>query len=137
MDAGIISAFKARYRRRLARLAIRRDDTGFLNAYQINQSEAMELATAAWNDVTPDTIADCWRHTGITAPEEHHPMEEPIIYPEPGNLVDDLAAELDLAPERTHPTVYDMLATFEMDLPTEEDLWVGQIVQQMQNGVMH
>ncbi|KAJ1309665.1 hypothetical protein OPQ81_006431 [Rhizoctonia solani] len=137
MDAGIISAFKARYRRRLARLAIRRDNAGLLNAYQINQREAMELATAARDDVTPDTIANCWRHTGITAPEEHHPMEEPIIYPEPGNLVDGLAAELNLAPEHTHPAVYDMLATFEMDLPTEEGLSVGQIVQQMQNGIIH
>ncbi|KAJ1300099.1 hypothetical protein OPQ81_002581 [Rhizoctonia solani] len=97
----------------------------------------MELATAAWNNVTPNSITNCWCHTGITAPEEHHPMEEPIIYPKPSNLVDDLAVELDLAPKHTHPAVYNMLATFEMDLPTEEDLLVGQIVQQMQNGVMH
>jgi hypothetical protein len=132
MDAGIISAFKARYRRRLARLAIRQDDAGYANAYQVNQHEAMQLATAAWDDVTPDTIANCWRHTGITPPQEYGSTDAPLPDPQADEpLADDLAAELNLNPEYTHPEVYNMLEALGMDLPTEEDLSMQQIIQDM------
>ncbi|CEL63610.1 hypothetical protein RSOLAG1IB_10893 [Rhizoctonia solani AG-1 IB] len=132
MDAGIISAFKAQYRRRLARLAIRRDDAGFFNAYKVDQREAMELATAAWNSVTQETIANCWRHTGIT-PEQLVATAAPSIDASAGEprSTESLAAELNLMPEYTHQAVYDMLAELEVDLPTEEDLSIQQVLQQI------
>ncbi|KAH9441406.1 hypothetical protein Pst134EB_030072 [Puccinia striiformis f. sp. tritici] len=33
--------------------------------FNINQLEAMHLARSAWESVTQQTIANCWRHTGI------------------------------------------------------------------------
>lgn len=65
MDAGIIAAFKAHYKRLFTRYALERDDKGITNIYKIEQLDAMRLADAAWCAVTPQTIYNCWRHTGI------------------------------------------------------------------------
>ena len=42
------------------------DDTGELDIYKINLLEVMLMARQAWYAVTPETIANCWKHTGIT-----------------------------------------------------------------------
>ncbi|CCO32120.1 Tigger transposable element-derived protein 6 [Rhizoctonia solani AG-1 IB] len=69
MDAGIIQCFKSHYRNRFTRLALDRDDSGFENIYGINQLDAMSIASNAWAAVSPSTISNCWRHTGlITSP---------------------------------------------------------------------
>ena len=68
MDSGIIRSFKSHYRRLFTRLALSRDDKGIEDIYKINQLEAMEMAAAAWDAVSPTTIANCWRHTGILPP---------------------------------------------------------------------
>ncbi|KAF8706676.1 DDE protein, partial [Rhizoctonia solani] len=67
MDAGIIQCFKAHYRNRFTRLALDRDDSGFENIYNISQLDAMSIAFNAWAAVSPSTIANCWRHTGLAS----------------------------------------------------------------------
>ncbi|KAI5822040.1 DDE-domain-containing protein [Schizophyllum commune Tattone D] len=66
-DAGIIRCFKAHYRSRFIQRAIDRYDNGTTpsSIYDLNQLEGMRLADAAWNDVSADTIRNCWRKTGI------------------------------------------------------------------------
>lgn len=65
MDAGIIRAFKGKYRSLFAQHALDRDAAGISEPYKIDQLEAMRLADSAWDDVSPETIQNCWRHTGI------------------------------------------------------------------------
>ena len=66
-DAGIIQAFKAIYRRKtilrtvdkLYNLDVDKD------IFKIDQLTAMHLAKTSWYEVTANTIAHCWSHTGI------------------------------------------------------------------------
>ncbi|KIY50094.1 DDE-domain-containing protein, partial [Fistulina hepatica ATCC 64428] len=63
-DAGIIRTFKAKYRAKFCQRAIELDEAGEEDIYEINLLESMMLAREAWEGVTPETIANCWRHTG-------------------------------------------------------------------------
>ena len=65
LDAGIIRCFKAHYRRRFLTDALQRDELGEADIYNINLLQVLQMATAAWDDVTPETIQNCWKHTGI------------------------------------------------------------------------
>ncbi|SCZ99551.1 BZ3500_MvSof-1268-A1-R1_Chr3-1g06090 [Microbotryum saponariae] len=49
------------------RNAIARFDDGQTgdDIYAIDQLRAMNLARQAWNDIRPETIANCWRHAQI------------------------------------------------------------------------
>jgi len=42
------------------------DEAGEPDIYKINLLEIMLMVRQAWDAVTPETIANCWRHTGIT-----------------------------------------------------------------------
>jgi len=41
------------------------DDAGEVDIYKIDQLEIMLLANAAWQAITPETVTNCWSHTGI------------------------------------------------------------------------
>ena len=60
MDAGIIAAFKRRYRRFQLQDAIDRDEQQKADIYKVYQLIAMKWAKAAWNDVSSKTIANCF-----------------------------------------------------------------------------
>lgn len=68
LDAGVIRCFKAHYRRGFLRKVLERDAANEPHIYRINQLEAMQLTIQAWDLVTPGTIVNCWRHTGICPP---------------------------------------------------------------------
>ena len=65
LDAGIICCFKAHYCRRFCGNALKRDDLGEADIYNIDLLQVLQMATAAWEDITPETIKNCWKHTGI------------------------------------------------------------------------
>ena len=65
LDAGIIRCFKAHYRRRFCKNALERDELGETDIYNINLLQVIQMAMAAWDDVTPETIKNCWKHAGI------------------------------------------------------------------------
>ena len=66
LDAGIIRSFKAYYRKAFCARAIAMDDAGESDIYKINLLEVMLMARQAWDVISPETIRNCWRHTGIT-----------------------------------------------------------------------
>lgn len=116
MDSGIIRCFKSHYRRRFTRMAIRRDDEGVKQIYKINQLEAMQLAEAAWDAVSPDIIANCWRHTGILPPPPI-PLPSPPITAEHETLDDEVAAH----PRMLDPEFLRMMDSLTLDGPTEDE----------------
>ena len=65
LDAGIIRSFKALYRssqvKRLIEL-LEQDKNP-----DINLKEAVRYLASAWKSVSPATIRNCWRHTGIVS----------------------------------------------------------------------
>ena len=65
LDAGIIRCFKAHYHRRFCKNALECDELGEADIYKIDLLQVLQMATAAWEDVTPETIQNCWKHTGI------------------------------------------------------------------------
>jgi hypothetical protein len=83
MDAGIIHALKAHYKRLYLRQVIRDFESGVEDPAKINVLQAIYLITEAWENITVETIKNCWRHTGIL-PDEHHarlfPDRQPFIH---------------------------------------------------------
>ena len=65
LDAGIIRCFKAHYRQCFCKNALERDELDEADIYNINLLQVLQMATLAWDDVTPETIKNCWKHIGI------------------------------------------------------------------------
>ena len=65
LDAGIIRCFKAHYRKHFCQRAIDLDEAGQHDIYTISLKEGMELAEAAWEAITAETIRHCWDHTKL------------------------------------------------------------------------
>lgn len=64
-DAGIIASFKKHYRRRFVHHLLEKFEDNEL-VTKLNVLEAIQFAKSAWrDDVTINTIANCWKHTGI------------------------------------------------------------------------
>lgn len=74
LDAGIINAFKAHYKKRFLNRAYRRSEctnTPLSQIYKIDILTAMRLAKFAWHSITAETIRNCWKHTGIIFQDDH------------------------------------------------------------------
>ncbi|XP_064413042.1 tigger transposable element-derived protein 6-like [Latimeria chalumnae] len=76
LDAGIIRAFKALYRRQLVQLYVNCAEEGRIQTVDLCQ--ALQMIRLAWCNVTATTVKNCWHHTGIlpcdnttTATDEH------------------------------------------------------------------
>ena len=65
LDAGIIRCFKAHYRKAFCLRAVELDDAGEADIYKVNLLEVLTMAKTAWDAVTADTIAACWRHAAV------------------------------------------------------------------------
>jgi hypothetical protein len=71
LDAGIIHCVKVHYRREQCHWALDRDDAREEDIWVMDQLEAMRLMDCAWDNVTVDTIVNCWDHMKILpSPEE-------------------------------------------------------------------
>lgn len=63
LDAGIIKAFKAAYRRDLVSLLVERAEQG--EEMTINLLQGLRMVHHAWQDVSAATVTNCWNHAGI------------------------------------------------------------------------
>ena len=77
LDAGIISAFKACYRRKYASSLLSRHNTNpeVMKDWKVNVLEAIELSVKAWDEIPANVIFNCWQKTGI-----HPQMDRPVIW---------------------------------------------------------
>ncbi|RHY33582.1 hypothetical protein DYB32_001516 [Aphanomyces invadans] len=68
-DAGIIAAFKAKFKERQLQNALDQIDLVMRGRqeqlYEVPLDEAMTWAKEAWRSVTQLTVANCWARTGI------------------------------------------------------------------------
>ncbi|KAG8740322.1 hypothetical protein FRC10_004504 [Ceratobasidium sp. 414] len=121
--------------------AIEHHESRETNIYKIHQLEAMELAVAAWKQVSPSTIANCWRHTKLSGPK---PDQDnlPTIHSAPtmSSEVQDSISALQqtlgsfytcsmVVPIKLMHAEEFLLA--DADLPTEQELTDDEIVEQV------
>jgi transposase len=66
MDAGIIAAFKKRYRSFQLQHALALDDAGEPDIFKVDILQGIRWALAAWTRISRDTISNCWKHSGIS-----------------------------------------------------------------------
>ena len=65
LDAEIICCVKAHHQRAFCIGAVDLDEAGESDIYKINLLEVMLIIRQAWDVVTQETIANCWRYSGI------------------------------------------------------------------------
>ena len=143
MDAGIINAFKAHYRRYLVRFHIDAIDAGRVTKVEV--SDAIRWTKLSWDEVTSSTIVNCWRHTGIlpvegestdrsetsavsASADESTPLAtqpKPALYRDFGNLFERLSASI---PQELLMTPAEYLE-IDNELPTCELMSDDQIIQ--------
>lgn len=81
LDAGIIHAFKARFRQRRDHHAVNVMGSSTADSYKVDIFTGMQWATAAWRDVSEEAIRNCWKHTKVLpAPGLHEVEEQDLEY---------------------------------------------------------
>lgn len=65
MDAGIIRTLKAKYKKAILERSLDLEESGEQDIFKIDQLQAMRILEKAWDAVSEQTIANCWKHTGI------------------------------------------------------------------------
>jgi hypothetical protein len=65
MDAGIIAAFKRKYRHRHMSNAVDRFENGQTDIYKVDQLSAMKWSIEDWYDISSQSICNCWRQVDI------------------------------------------------------------------------
>ena len=66
LDAGVIKSFKAHYKRNYCRHILKLFEEGKdINKEKVNIKEAVDYLADAWENVSSDTIFNCWVKTGI------------------------------------------------------------------------
>ena len=74
MDQGIIQALKAWYRKKLLAKLILSLDSG--EEFSVNMLDALHFISAAWNEVTPTTLRNCFRKAGFNVFEESGDVDD-------------------------------------------------------------
>jgi len=126
MDAGVIAAFKRRYRNIQLQHAIDRDEAGERDIYKVDQLQGMRWVKIAWSEVTPETIKNCWNHTNIlsssngvetSAAEDPSPTRDdtPILSAE------EAAVENELTTQMRTLRVQDPMAIKDLVNPEDEE----------------
>lgn len=131
MDAGIIKAFKAHYRRYQLRHLIDSYDAGKPIEVQLNQ--AIRFVRQAWNDLSPSTIVNCWKHVKILP--DHPAADVEVLNPSPptdfGNIFERMAQILE-TPAENIMAVNEFLGCDE-SVSTGEELTEEEIIDLVTN----
>ena len=69
MDQGLIRSLKAKYRSRLIKLIIKAIDSN-KDIPKINVLDAMKLLTLSWEDVTENTVQNCFAKARISKDDQ-------------------------------------------------------------------
>jgi hypothetical protein len=120
LDAGIIKTFKTLYRKFQVDHLIHKLEMDL--PPDLNLKEAIRFLTRAWNSVTPETIYNCWKHTGIMASA----VPEGESSPDPSSQLADLLAVPSMS--RTHPMSAREFLSVDDELETGETLTDDDIV---------
>ncbi|XP_030007197.1 tigger transposable element-derived protein 6-like [Sphaeramia orbicularis] len=132
MDAGIIKAFKAHYRRFQVRHMIDAYDAGWPTEIQPNH--AIHYVKQAWNAITEKTIVNCWEHVKIfpdrtPAADADVEVLDPVPAPlqnDFGNMFECMAEMYTIPPE--HAMSESEFISVDDGLSTGEELTEEEII---------
>ncbi|KAG0438188.1 Tigger transposable element-derived protein 6, partial [Dictyocoela muelleri] len=65
LDAGIIANFKVKYKFQLVRFLLKNLEKTHLERKNMHILEAIRYVVSAWEQVKPDIIKNCWKHTNL------------------------------------------------------------------------
>ncbi|RWS21547.1 Pdc2p-like protein, partial [Leptotrombidium deliense] len=65
LDAGIIAAFKVKYRRKYVRFLINSYEKNITETPKLDMLSAIRFVINSWNEVTVETVINCWRKTKL------------------------------------------------------------------------
>ena len=65
LDAGIIAAFKTKYRSMFIRNLLEQKRQSDFGLPKLNILQAITFITSSWDGITSTTIHNCWAHTGL------------------------------------------------------------------------
>ena len=78
-DQGIINALKFHYRKNMVRNLVECIDSGQMVAdFKITLLDALKMARAAWDKITQETIANCFRKGGFIGTTEEVEAEQEV-----------------------------------------------------------
>lgn len=89
MDAGIIQAFKAHYKKFYLQLVIQEFESGNDNPSNIDVLQAIRIIDRAWHAISMETIMSCWRHTAILPRQPGEPPRSHDLPSDDNNRHDD------------------------------------------------
>jgi hypothetical protein len=119
MDAGVIRAFKCHYRRLMCTHYICVIESG--KPFEPNLLLALRLAKQAWDCVKSESILNCFRHCGITAPLPANVADIPDPMREVDNIFDQLRRFINITiSAHDYATSDDALETSEV--MTDDDI---------------
>ncbi|UYV77397.1 hypothetical protein LAZ67_15000864 [Cordylochernes scorpioides] len=93
LDSGIIKSFKAQYRKFQLQKMVELADAHLPTELRLDY--AVRYCKMAWDSVSPDSISNCWNHTGIIRFTSTAAVE-PLNY---GNLLDRIRDIFAITPE--------------------------------------
>ncbi|UYV75246.1 hypothetical protein LAZ67_12003090 [Cordylochernes scorpioides] len=93
LDSGIIKSFKAQYRKLQLQKMVELADAHLPKELRLDN--AVRYCKMAWDSVSPDSISNCWNHTGIIRFTSNAAVE-PLNY---GNLLDRIRDIFAITPE--------------------------------------
>ncbi|TYZ62975.1 hypothetical protein PybrP1_008113 [[Pythium] brassicae (nom. inval.)] len=65
LSAGVVAAFKRRYRRLQLMQALDRQELGERNVFAVDQRQAMEWSVQCWQSLPADLVQQCWQQTRL------------------------------------------------------------------------
>ena len=131
LDAGIIRAFKAWYRKLYISIVLEQDDNGAKDIYKIDQLRGMRLALEAWSHITSTTVSNCWRHAGILGgPANIVDADVQAVELELKEALEKIVASENVT--RRNITSINDLLDIEGEKQTESEWTVEELVEQQQ-----
>jgi hypothetical protein len=134
MDAGIIASLKAKYRQRLIRHHLEEVERGADSVKKVNLKQATDMLVSSWDTVTSQTIANCWRATGIIPNVEPTGAQADVVDDEKeetaktAQLIDELQLFI------PNPMTASEYLDIDNQIETEREMTDDEIVQIVKGG---
>lgn len=109
--------------------SLNREDAGEDDIFVVNQLEAMRLLNSAWDAVTPTTIQNCWRKTGILPQNTTSVLENTTSVPE---MVENTIMEVEIVVDEAAKLLTTLNSTIRSRHGTRHHLATPHLVENIE-----
>ncbi|GES95900.1 CENP-B homolog protein 2-like [Rhizophagus clarus] len=139
LDAGVIKSFKAHYKRNYCRHILKLfEERKDINKEKVNIKEAVDYLADAWENVSGDTIFNCWVKTGILPSTTDNDIadatqvQQAILnedVADTNQIIEDLGAESDDPLADSLANALNDFCDLDKEIPTEDVLNENDIIK--------